>query len=114
VIGNHFSHVVDAAAVRPAGATPVVMRLLAGGGNFVSTNHVVALDVPTKPNGSAFSGQVEALLTTEAVGILDVTTVLVDPASTGNTILDSGTEEQLAVDVGVNAVRASPAVPVSG
>jgi len=110
VIGNHFSEVLDATAVRPAGATPVVVRLLAGSGNYVSTNHVVALDVRTKPNDSAFSAQVEALLTTEAAGVLQVTTVLVDAASKGNTILDSGTDAQLAVDVATNAVRASPTV----
>lgn len=110
VIGNHFSEVVDAAAIRPAGAKPVVVRLLSGAGNFVSTNHVVALDVPTKPHGSAFSGQVEALLTTEATGILPVTTVQVDSASTGNTILDSGTAAQLLVDLAVNAVRATPSL----
>lgn len=112
VIGNHFSQVLDSGAIRPAGSTPVIVRLVAGSGNLVSTNHVVALDVPTKPNGSAYSGQVEALLTTEAVGILPVTTVVVDPASTGNTILDSGTDVQLAVDAAVNAVRASPSVPI--
>jgi hypothetical protein len=112
VIGNHFSQVLDAGAIRPVGATPVIVRLVSGSRNLVSTNHVVALDVPTKPNGSAFSGQVEALLTTEAVGILPVTTVMVDSASTGNTILDSGTDAQLAVDAAANAVRASPTIPV--
>jgi hypothetical protein len=110
VIGNHFSEIVDATAIRPAGATPVVVRLVAGEGNYVSTNHVVALDVATKPNGSAFSGQVEALLTTEAVGILPVTAVMVDAASTGNTVLDSGTSRELTVDAVANAVRATPAV----
>lgn len=110
VIGNHFSHVLDAAAIRPPGATPVVMRVLAGSGNFVSTNHVVALDVRATSHDSAFSAQVEALLTTDAAGILSVTTVLVDPVSTGNTILDSGTDAQLAVDAAANAVRASPTV----
>ncbi len=68
VIGNHFSEVSTRRAIRPAGATPVVVRLVSGSGNFVSTNHVVALDVRTKPNDSAFSAQVEALLTTEAAG----------------------------------------------
>jgi hypothetical protein len=110
VIGNHFSHVLDTAAIRPSGATPVVVRLLAGNGNLVSTNHVVALDVRATSHDSAFSAQVEALLTTEAAGVLAVTTVKVDPASTGNTILDSGTATQLAVDAAANAVRASPTV----
>jgi inulin fructotransferase (DFA-I-forming) len=45
VVGNHFSEVIDAQSVRPAGATPVIIRLLEGAGNFVSNNHVVALDV---------------------------------------------------------------------
>jgi hypothetical protein len=110
VIGNHFSEVVDVAAIRPEGATPVIMRLLGGHRNFVSTNHVVALDVRTKPNDSAFAAQVEALLTTEASGVLSVTAVMVDPASTRNTILDSGTDAQLVVDAVANAVRASPTV----
>lgn len=110
VIGNHFSEVIDRAAIRPAGATPVVVRLSGGSGNFVSTNHVVALDVRTTPNDSAFAGQVEALLTTETAGVLPVTAVMVDSASTRNTILDSGTDAQLLVDVAANAVRASPTV----
>jgi hypothetical protein len=111
VIGNHFSDVVDASTVRPAGATPVVVRLLAGNGNYVAANHMVGLDVRTTPNDSAFAGQVEALLSTEAAGVLPVTAVMVDAASTGNTILDSGTDAQLMVDVASNAVRASPTVP---
>lgn len=110
VIGNHFSHVLDTAAIRPSGATPVVVRLLAGSGNLVSTNHVVALAVRATSHDSAFSAQVEALLTTDAAGVLAVTTVRVDPASTGNTILDSGTVTQLAVDAAANAVRVSPTV----
>lgn len=71
---------------------------------------MVALDVRATSHDSAFSAQVEALLTTDAAGILSVTTVLVDPVSTGNTILDSGTDAQLAVDAAANAVRASPTV----
>jgi hypothetical protein len=110
VIGNHFSEVVHSTVIRPAGATPVVVRLLGGSGNYVSTNHVVALDVRTRPNHSAFAGQVEALLATETAGILPLTAVMVDSGSTQNTILDSGTEAQLVVDVAVNAVRASPRV----
>lgn len=110
VIGNHFSQILDATAIRPAGATPVIVRLLGGAGNFVSTNHVVALDVRTKPNDSAFAAQVEALLTTEVTGVLSVTAVQVDPASTQNTILDSGTDAQLRVDAAANAVRASPSL----
>lgn len=115
VVGNHFSQVLDARSVRPAGATPVAIRLVAGAGNFVSGNHVVALDVPSASSDSCFSAQVDALLATDATGVLPVTAVLVDPESTANTILDSGTDAQVVADRAVNAVRVTPTVgsPVS-
>ena len=108
VIGNHFSAVIDAQCIRPTGATPVVIRLTAGTGNHVATNHVVALDVHASSSDSCFSAQVEALLTTGASADLVVTTVLVDPGSTRNTILDSGTDAQVVLDRTVNAFRATP------
>lgn len=110
VIGNHFSEILDSARIRPAGRKPVIIRVRQGHGNYVSTNHVVALDVKASSNESAFAAQVEALLTTEASGSLAVTTVLVDRESTGNTILDSGTETQLDVDRSANALRTTPAI----
>lgn len=110
VIGNHFSEIVDSARIRPAGATPVIVRLVAGSGNYVATNHVVAKDVRSTSGESAYSAQVEALLSTGASDELAVTTVMVDPESTRNTILDSGTEAQLVVDAAANAVRATPAL----
>jgi inulin fructotransferase (DFA-I-forming) len=110
VIGNHFSEVIDSHNIRPPGATPVIIRLMAGGGNYVATNHVVALDVHAKSSGSAFAAQVDALLTTEATAHLAVTCVVVDPESARNTILDSGTDSQVVADRTVNAVRATPAV----
>lgn len=109
IIGNHFSEVVDSAGLRPAGAPPVIVRLVEGSGNLVATNHVVSLGVRATSSGSAFSAQVEALLSTEAWGRLPVTTVLVEAGSTLNTILDSGTRAELVVDEVANAVRASPA-----
>jgi inulin fructotransferase (DFA-I-forming) len=110
VIGNHFSEVVDSAAVRPAGTSPVVIRLLSGVGNYVATNHVVALDVRSAPQDSAYAAQVEALLTTAARASLPVTTVQVDASSSANTILDSGTEAEVVADPELNAVRLSPTV----
>jgi inulin fructotransferase (DFA-I-forming) len=110
VIGNHFSEVLDSLSIRPAGATPVIIRLAAGSGNFVSTNHVVAMDVSARSSDSAFSAQVDALLTTEATNGLAVTTVMVETGSAGNTILDSGSDDQLSVDTALNAVRATPAI----
>lgn len=110
VIGNHFSEVVDSQSVRPAGATPVVIRLAEGAGNFVSANHVVALDVHARSSDSCFSAQVDALLTTAASEDLAVTTVMVDPESFRNTILDSGSDAQVVMDKAVNAFRATPVV----
>jgi inulin fructotransferase (DFA-I-forming) len=110
VIGNHFSEVIDSESIRPAGATPVIIRLIDGSGNYVSSNHVVAMDVHAKSSDSAYSAQVDALLTTEASEGLGVTAVMVDPGSVRNTILDSGSEAQVVVERAVNAFRATPAI----
>jgi inulin fructotransferase (DFA-I-forming) len=110
VVGNHFSEVIDAQSIRPAGATPVIIRLLEGAGNFVSNNHVVAMDVHATSSDSCFSAQVDALLTTGASDGLAVTAVLVESGSARNTILDSGTDAQVIADTAVNAVRATPTV----
>ena len=61
-----------------------------------------------KSSDSCYSAQVDALLTTEASGALSVTTVLVDPASSGNTILDSGSDAQVVADRAANALRFTP------
>jgi len=110
VVGNHFSEVIDAESIRPAGAAPVIIRLQAGTGNFVSNNHVVALDVHAASSDSCFAAQVDALLTTEASDSLTVTAVVVDPESARNTILDSGTDAQVVADRATNAFRATPAI----
>jgi inulin fructotransferase (DFA-I-forming) len=81
---------------------------MAGTGNFVSNNHVVALDVHSTSSDSCFEAQVDALLTTEASEGLAVTAVMVDSASARNTILDSGTDGQVIADRAVNALRATP------
>ncbi|MBX7442401.1 MULTISPECIES: right-handed parallel beta-helix repeat-containing protein [unclassified Arthrobacter] len=110
VIGNHFSEVIDSQSIRPEGATPVIIRLTEGTGNFVSNNHVVALDVHASSSDSCFSAQVDALLATGASEGLAVVVVVVDPASARNTILDSGTEAQVIADRTANALRATPAI----
>jgi len=46
----------------------------------------------------------------EASAALAVTTVLVDPASSGNTILDSGSDAQVVADRAANAFRPTPTV----
>ena len=110
VIGNHFSEVLDSQSIRPTDAMPVIIRLKAGSGNYVASNHVVAMEVHTRSSDSAFSAQVDALLTTGASDGLPVTAVLVDPESARNTILDSGSDTQVVLDRTVNAFRATPAV----
>jgi inulin fructotransferase (DFA-I-forming) len=110
VIGNHFSQIIDSESIRPAGATPVVIRLMAGVANFVSSNHAVAMDVRSTSSDSCFSAQVDALLATEASQALAVTAVKVDPASARNTILDSGTDAEVIADRAVNALRATPGI----
>jgi inulin fructotransferase (DFA-I-forming) len=110
VIGNHFSEVVESRSIRPRGATPVIIRLVAGNDNYVANNHVVAMDVTAKSSDSCFEAQVDALLATEASQALDVTAVMVDAASVRNTILDSGRDDQVVVDTAMNAFRATPSV----
>ena len=66
VIGNHFSEIVDSQTVRPAGAAPVIIRLVEGRDNFVSSNHVVAKDVRSTSSDDAYSAQVDALLSAGA------------------------------------------------
>ena len=111
IIGNHFSEVIDATTIRPAGARPVIIRLTAGGENYVAANHVVASSVESVSGDSAFAAQVEALLSAGAARRLPVTTVLVDAASTRNIVLDSGTEAEVELDLTSNAFRATPALP---
>lgn len=110
VIANHFSEVVDSQRVLPAGAAPTIIRLAAGSGNYVATNHVVALDARTGSSDSCFEAQVGALLTTEGSQELTVTTVMVDPSATRTTVLDSGTDSQVVIDREVNAFRPTPSV----
>ncbi|NVN00648.1 NosD domain-containing protein [Arthrobacter sp. SDTb3-6] len=110
IIGNHFSEVIDSQTIRPTGATPVIIRLTAGSGNYVSSNHAVAMDVHAKSSDSAFAAQVDALLTTEASDGLAITAVMVDSASARNTILDSGSDTQVLLDRTVNAFRATPVI----
>jgi len=110
VIGNHFSEIVDATRVRPADSRPVVIRLVSGEGTFVSSNHAVGKDVRSTAGDGAFEAQVDALLATGDAAPLALTTVLVDRESIGNTILDSGTVSEVAVDASSNAFRPTPAV----
>jgi hypothetical protein len=108
VIANHFSEGINTQNIKPVGATPVIIRIVSGNGNYISNNHVVATEVHAKISDSCFSAQVDALLTTEASEPLTVTTVLVEKESLQNTILDSGSDAQVVMDKTVNVFRATP------
>lgn len=108
VTGNHFSLVVDSRSVRPAGARPVIIRLVTGGGNHVATNRVVALDVNAASSDSCFEAQVDALLDTGSAVALDVAMVRVEAESAPNTILDSATDTEAELDRAANVFRATP------
>ncbi|MGC0983603.1 NosD domain-containing protein [Pantoea agglomerans] len=113
IIANHISEVIDKQYIMPAGATPVIIRVVSGKGNTISNNHIVATtetsDAQAVADASAcFSTQVSALLSTHGLETLTVTTVLIEAASQQNTILDSGTDGQVVIDKTLNAFRATP------
>lgn len=135
IIANHISLIMDTANIRPSNAVPVVIRLVSGTGNYISSNHTIAttercdtdnaLNTNTSHDDAAatedfgnddhssvaaacFSTQVEAVLSANCNSMIPVTTVLIDPASFHNTVLDSGTESQTIGDRARNAFRATP------
>lgn len=112
VIGNHFSEILDREFIKPVGAKPVIIRLISGDHNYIATNNTVATEAHTESGDSAFAAQVDSLLTTEVSAPIDVTTVLVEANAVQNTILDSGTDEQVILDQKVNAFRATPSLSI--
>lgn len=112
VIANHISETIDTQYIKPSGATPVIIHVVSGKGNYISDNHIVATSETSEAQavatGSCFSTQVGALLATDKLEALDVITVLVERESLQNTILDSGSDIQVVMDKTVNAFRATP------
>ncbi|EOH77768.1 NosD domain-containing protein [Enterococcus malodoratus] len=108
VIGNHFSEIIDKDQISPKGATPVIIHVVTGNGNYISNNHIVATKSELTSSDSCFASQVEALLTNDANEALEVKTVLIERQSFGNTVLDSGSEAQVELDKEDNAFRATP------
>lgn len=112
IIGNHISESIDTQYITPAGATPVIMHIVAGAGNFISDNHIVATTETAQSSaataGTCFSTQVGALLAVSGLEPLCVTSVLIEAESHQNTILDSGADSQVVMDKDVNAFRATP------
>ncbi|MBU9811036.1 right-handed parallel beta-helix repeat-containing protein [Rahnella sp. SL6] len=111
IIANHISETIDTQYITPPGAKPVIIRVVAGQGNYISDNHVVATTEASQvqdATGSCFSTQVSSLLATQGLQALDVTTVQIEKESIQNTILDSGSDAQVVVDKAVNAFRSTP------
>jgi len=90
----------------------VIVHIVTGRGNYISGNHIVATreptDVQSAEAGSCFTTQVGALLATERRVTHEITAVLIAPAATHNTVLDSGCESQVSLDKSLNAFRATP------
>ncbi|CAM8679448.1 MULTISPECIES: right-handed parallel beta-helix repeat-containing protein [Leclercia] len=113
LVANHISETIDTKYITPPGATPVIIRIVSGKGNTISNNHIVATTEPsdgqvTADASACFSTQVSALLSTQDLETLIVTAVQVESASQQNTVLDSGTDDQVILDKSVNAFRATP------
>lgn len=112
VIANHISESINKGFIKPAGAKPVIIRVVSGKGNFISNNHIVAMTEAegeeTEASDSCFSAQVDALTTTDRLVEIDITAVLVEAEAIRNTVLDSGSEKQVVIDRIANAFRATP------
>lgn len=118
IIANHISETIDKQYIMPTGATPVIIRVVSGKGNTVSNNHIVATTETSGVQAVAnanecFSTQVSALLSTQGLETLTVTTVQIEAASQQNIVLDSGTDGQVMIDKALNAFRATPAPGVT-
>lgn len=112
VTANHISEVIAMQYLKPEGIVPVIIHVVSGCGNSISGNHIVANtelenESETK-EGSCFSMQVDALLDVKKLKELKVITVLVEKESVRNTVLDSGSDEQVMMDKNINAFRATP------
>jgi len=114
VIANHISETIDTRHLKSAGIKPVMIHLVSGRGNYIANNHIVASIGESEEqetqvgSGTCFATQVGALLAIDQLNELEVTAVLVEEESVRNTILDSGSEEQVILDQRVNAFRPTP------
>jgi hypothetical protein len=112
IIANHISETIGTQYIKPSGAIPVIIHVVSGKGNYISNNHIVATTETSEAQDvsadSCFSVQVGTLLATDNLKALDVITVLVERESLQNTILDSGSDMQVVMDMTKNAFRATP------
>ena len=115
VIANHLSQCIDAQYLKfPAGSDPrpVAIKVQAGSGNFIATNHIVGTTTQTAESkalaSACFNTQVAALLTTQQLQALPMLHVVVTAEACANTVLDCGRAEELSIDLSANTVRALP------
>jgi len=108
IIGNHFSEVMDHGSIRPAGTKPAIIRVSLGDANYIASNHSIGVDVTQTSSESAYESQVDALLNINASKYLPIRCVVVEANSTRNTVLDSGKEDEVEINLRVNAFRPTP------
>ena len=112
IIANHISESIHKKSIKPLGTKPVIIHIVAGKGNYVSNNHIVAttevLDGDIETSEACFAAQVDALTSTDKLVNLDVINVLVDKESTQNIVLDSGSDKQVIINKENNSFRATP------
>lgn len=114
IMANHISETVKKDDIKPKGTVPVIIHVVSGVGNFISSNHIVAMAETSvkreKEDEGCYSAQVEALLASDSLAPLKVTTVLIEKEARQNTVLDSGSEAEVVMDRTENAFRATPTV----
>jgi inulin fructotransferase (DFA-I-forming) len=112
LIANHISETIDSQYIKPIAVKPVIINVVSGSGNYIVSNHIVATtelsQINDAPDSACFSTQVGALLSTTNLKTLKVTAVLVQEGSARNTVLDSGSDEQVEMNRAMNAFRATP------
>jgi len=82
VTGNHFSFDVPSASVTPTGATPTIILVASGNNNYIAANNTVSATA--------------------------VKTVVLDSATTGTKVLDSGSQAQFEPYQSSYSFRATP------
>lgn len=114
IISNHISETIAEKYLKPIGTKPVIIKIVKGAGNFISNNNIVAtteaVDEDAVTIDSCFEAQVGALLSVDKLVKMDVTTVLIEKESVRNTVLDTGTEDEVVLYKSLNAFRATPSI----
>ena len=110
VTANHFSEIIDAENITPSGASPVIIHIVSGEGNYIAVNHIVAATEAAEPEDaeSCFATQVEAMLSTGRSMSIDIIAVQIEKDSVQNIVLDTGREDQVILDRENNAFRGLP------